>query len=75
MKHQYKGQKYTFMIKKLRIERKLTQLEVANYLKMEIKTYQRRENNNTFTFEEGIKILKYMGYEIAILKPDAITKL
>lgn len=63
------------MIKKLRIERKLTQLELANHLKMEIKTYQRRENNNTFTLDEGIKLLKYLGYTLQMVKTDSITNL
>jgi hypothetical protein len=42
---------------------------------MEIKPYHRKENNNKFTLEEGIKLLKYLGYTLQMVKKDFIINL
>ena len=53
------------MIKNERKENKITQEQMANYLKIDYKTYHRKENWITeFTFLEFIQVLEILDIKI-----------
>lgn len=62
-------------VKNTREEKKLTRTKLADELKIDLRTYTKKEKNNSFTIEEFSKLVKYMGYELMVMKPNSITNL
>ena len=65
----------THNIKNKRIELKISQTQLADKLKMDRRTYQRKEKNDGFNLDELRQILNIIGYEVILLPKDMITKL
>jgi transcriptional regulator with XRE-family HTH domain len=63
------------VIKELRIERKMTQLELAQYAEVTLGTINKLENNKAnVTLETLIKILDVVGHEISAKKKEISSK-
>jgi hypothetical protein len=62
-------------IKNTREGLKISKTRLADDLKIDLRTYTKKENNNSFTIEEFNQLVKYLGYELIIIKPNSITNL
>lgn len=49
---------------KARKRAKISQTEAANYLNMAISTYKRAELNQSFTFDQGLKLAELMNIKV-----------
>lgn len=59
------------LIRELRVERKITQIELAQYADVTLGTINKLENNKAnVTLETLMKVLDVFGYEISAKKKD-----
>lgn len=64
------------LVRELRIERKITQIELAQHAHVTLGTINKLENNKAnVTLETLMKVLDVFGYEITAKKKDLRTNL